>query len=170
MQFPDVRIEYEQPDGREGREDLELATEHYNSRQMAAKRAAGFTMHGGWQPSRRRAVRSARRRTGAPMTVDERAAAVEPFGFTPRQARFLTTVMLHAGVCVQRQYAQFAGIANGQLTRDFFARLVRDRIATAYPCWRGVGAHLSRASQGALSGHRRARQSASPPPGDRPRG
>lgn len=73
------------------------------------------------------------------MTFDERADAVEPFGFTPRQARFLTTVMLHAGVCVQRQYAQFAGIANGQLTRDFFARLVRDRIATAYPCWRGVG-------------------------------
>ena len=72
------------------------------------------------------------------MTFDERAAAVEPFGFTPRQARFLTTVMLHAGVCVQRQYAHFAGIANGQLTRDFFARLVRERIATAYPCWRGV--------------------------------
>ena len=47
VQFPDVRVEYEQPDGREGREDLELATEHYSSRQMAAKCAAGFTMHGG---------------------------------------------------------------------------------------------------------------------------
>lgn len=44
VQFPDVRIEYEQPDGQPGREDVELATEHYNSRQMAAKRAAGFTM------------------------------------------------------------------------------------------------------------------------------
>ena len=72
------------------------------------------------------------------MTFEERAAAVEPFGFTARQARFLATVMVHAGVCVQRQYAQFAGVANGQLTRDFFARLVRERIATAYPCWRSV--------------------------------
>jgi hypothetical protein len=47
VQFPDVRIEYEQPDGRTGREDVELATEHYSSRQMAAKRAAGFNVQGG---------------------------------------------------------------------------------------------------------------------------
>jgi hypothetical protein len=31
--------------------------------------------------------------------------------FTERQARFLVTVMLHAGVCVPRQYASFAGVA-----------------------------------------------------------
>ena len=42
VQFPDVRIEYEHPDGRLDREDLELATGHYNSRQMAAKQASGF--------------------------------------------------------------------------------------------------------------------------------
>ena len=42
VQFPDVRIEYEHADGRLDREDLELATGHYNSRQMAAKRASGF--------------------------------------------------------------------------------------------------------------------------------
>jgi hypothetical protein len=72
------------------------------------------------------------------MTFDERVSAVEPFGFTPRQARFLTSVMLHSGVCVQRQYAHFAAIANGQVTRDFFAGLVRERIASVYPCWRGV--------------------------------
>jgi hypothetical protein len=35
VQFPDVRIEYEHPDGSRDREDLELATEHYTSRQMA---------------------------------------------------------------------------------------------------------------------------------------
>lgn len=46
VQFPDVRIEYEQPDGRRDHEDLEVATEHYNGRQMAAKQAAGFQMHG----------------------------------------------------------------------------------------------------------------------------
>jgi hypothetical protein len=45
VQFPDVRIEYEHPDGRRDHEDLELATGHYTSRQMAAKRASGFTVH-----------------------------------------------------------------------------------------------------------------------------
>ena len=44
VQFPDVRIEYEHPDGRRDHEDIELATGHYNSRQMAAKRASGFQM------------------------------------------------------------------------------------------------------------------------------
>jgi hypothetical protein len=45
VQFPDVRIEYEHADGRLDREDHELATGHYNSRQMAAKQASGFQMH-----------------------------------------------------------------------------------------------------------------------------
>lgn len=45
VQFPDVRVEYEHSDGRPDREDLELATGHYNSRQMAAKRASGFNVH-----------------------------------------------------------------------------------------------------------------------------
>lgn len=44
VQFPDVRIEYERPDGRSEHEDLELATEQYNTRQMAAKQAAGFAV------------------------------------------------------------------------------------------------------------------------------
>ena len=44
VQFPDVRIEYEHPDGRRDHEDIELATGHYNSRQMAAKRASGFQL------------------------------------------------------------------------------------------------------------------------------
>lgn len=34
------------------------------------------------------------------MTVAERTAAVAAHWFTPRQAAFLSTVMLHAGVCV----------------------------------------------------------------------
>ncbi|MGH9199982.1 MAG: hypothetical protein ACRD2A_01950 [Vicinamibacterales bacterium] len=45
VQFPDVRVEYEHQDGRRDHEDLELATGHYNSRQMSAKRASGFRMH-----------------------------------------------------------------------------------------------------------------------------
>ncbi len=46
--------------------------------------------------------------------------------------------MLHAGVCVPRQYTAFARIAFGQNTREFFERLTRGRFATAHPCWRGA--------------------------------
>jgi hypothetical protein len=35
------------------------------------------------------------------------------FRFTERQARFLELVLRHAGVCVPRQYATFAGIPRG---------------------------------------------------------
>ena len=38
------------------------------------------------------------------MTFDDRVQAVAKKVFTDRQARFLTTVILHAGVCVPRQY------------------------------------------------------------------
>ena len=48
------------------------------------------------------------------MQFEDRVQAVAHFGFTPRQARFLVTVMLHSGVCLQRQYTAFAGIVHGQ--------------------------------------------------------
>jgi hypothetical protein len=68
------------------------------------------------------------------MTFDERVHAVAKKGFTERQARFLTTVMLHAGVCVPRQYAHFCGIVYGAKTREFFDKLVRLRYASMYDC------------------------------------
>lgn len=68
------------------------------------------------------------------MTFDERAQIVAKKGFTERQARFLTTVMLHAGVCVPRQYARFCGIVHGAKTRKFFAKLVRLQYASMYDC------------------------------------
>jgi hypothetical protein len=68
------------------------------------------------------------------MTFDERVQAVARIGVTERQARFLVTVMLHAGVCVPRQYARFCGIVHGQKTRKFFAKLVRLGYATAHDC------------------------------------
>jgi DNA-binding MarR family transcriptional regulator len=61
VQFPDVRIEYERPDGERAHEDLELATGHYNTRQMAAKRASGFTLH----QSRASHLRGSNSRSGA---------------------------------------------------------------------------------------------------------
>jgi hypothetical protein len=68
------------------------------------------------------------------MTFEERVEAVAKKGFTERQARFLTTVMLHAGVCVPRQYARFCGIVHGEKTRKFFAKLVRLHCASMYDC------------------------------------
>jgi len=42
---PDVRIEYEKPDGQIARVDLELVTEHYRGRSLADKVKAGFALY-----------------------------------------------------------------------------------------------------------------------------
>jgi hypothetical protein len=76
------------------------------------------------------------------MSFEDRAAGVAALGFTPRQARFLTAVMLHSGVCLPRHYTKFAGIAFGHNTRDFFAKLTREKLATAYACWRRQGTYF----------------------------
>jgi hypothetical protein len=68
------------------------------------------------------------------MESQDRIAAVGRIGFTERQARFLVLVMRHSGVCLLRQYSAFAGIVHGQKTRNFFAKLVGGRLATAYAC------------------------------------
>jgi hypothetical protein len=69
------------------------------------------------------------------MTNDERIRTVIDCGFTERQARFLVLVMCHAGVCVPRQYAEFAGIANGgRRCNLFFDRLVTRRFAHEIRC------------------------------------
>ena len=59
----------------------------------------------------------------------QRVQAVRDCGFTERQARFLIFVMRHAGVCVPRQYATFAGIANGgRRCNAFFDRLPSEGV------------------------------------------
>src|SRR5262245_39122997 len=68
------------------------------------------------------------------MTHAERVSAIAALGFTERQAGFLVLVMLHAGVCVGRQYCTFAGIVRGQKMADFFQKLVAKRYATPYRC------------------------------------
>ena len=42
---PDLRIEYEQPDGQLAQIDLELVTEHYRGRSLADKVKAGFSLY-----------------------------------------------------------------------------------------------------------------------------
>jgi hypothetical protein len=69
------------------------------------------------------------------MTTAERVQAVADYGFTERQARFLVLVMRHAGLCVKRQYAEFARIAKGgEKSNVFFERLVRRGFAVATDC------------------------------------
>lgn len=68
------------------------------------------------------------------MMLDDRVNAVAEKGFTPRQARFLVTVMEHAGVCVPRQYARFAGTAYGHTVTAFFSKLVQRGYAVGCDC------------------------------------
>jgi hypothetical protein len=69
------------------------------------------------------------------MTHEERVQAVIDVGFTERQSRFLVLVLRHAGVCVPRQYASFAGVTNGaRRCNAFFAKLLRRGYATQNDC------------------------------------
>src|ERR1700692_4884588 len=68
------------------------------------------------------------------MTTEDRVKTVAEFGFTERQARFLVLVMRHAGICVPRQYAAFAGTAYGRRVNVLFERLVERRSATICGC------------------------------------
>ena len=65
---------------------------------------------------------------------EQRIKAVENFGFTERQARFLVTVMLNGGVCVPRQYAEFVGTAYGHNVNAFFDKLVGQGFAVECSC------------------------------------
>ena len=66
------------------------------------------------------------------MTRAEQIRAVSELGFTERQAGFLVNVLIHAGVCVCRQYCAYASIVRGQKVQDFFAVLLKKKLATAY--------------------------------------
>jgi hypothetical protein len=69
------------------------------------------------------------------LTTAERIQAVVDYSFTERQARFLVLVMRHSGLCVKRQYAALAGIANGgDKCNTFFARLVRRGFVIETAC------------------------------------
>jgi hypothetical protein len=69
------------------------------------------------------------------LTAHERVRILAELGFTERQAGFLELVMRHAGVCVPRQYARFAGIAHGgEKCNAFFSKLVRRGCAVRSDC------------------------------------
>ena len=93
------------------------------------------------------------------MTFDERVEAVTTFGFTERQAAFLVTVMLHAGVCLGRHYCTFAGLAYGRKMHDFFERVVDRSLRHSADLPAQHGAAVSHPQQAALCRHRRTGQS-----------
>ena len=46
VEYPDAQLEYSDSDGRSGRVNVEIATEHYSAKSIGAKAAAGFAVHG----------------------------------------------------------------------------------------------------------------------------
>ena len=46
VEYPDAQLEYTDSEGRSGRVNVEIATEHYSAKSIGAKAAAGFAVHG----------------------------------------------------------------------------------------------------------------------------
>ena len=46
VEYPDAQLEYSDIEGRTGRVNVEIATEHYSVKSIGAKAAAGFAVHG----------------------------------------------------------------------------------------------------------------------------
>ncbi len=47
VHFPDLRIEYQEPDGRWDHDDIEVTTEHYRGAHAASVARSGFSCYGG---------------------------------------------------------------------------------------------------------------------------
>jgi hypothetical protein len=101
------------------------------------------------------------------MTFAERVAAIAGLGFGPTQAPFLTTVALHSGYCVRRQYAAFIGCTYRKKSSNFLDGLVARNLARriTYGANRGAIYHLFGERLYAAIGQRddRNRRHASPP-------
>lgn len=65
------------------------------------------------------------------MTMDAQLDALRALGYTPREAQFLTTVALHSGYFVRRQFMARTGIGRGKTALAFTRKLVARRHATA---------------------------------------
>ena len=58
VEYPDAQLEYLDVEGRSGRVNVEVATEHYHAKTIAAKAAAGFAVHGSTSRAAARVARS----------------------------------------------------------------------------------------------------------------
>src|SRR5262249_16571471 len=48
VHFPDLRIEYQEPDGRWDHDDIEVTTEHYRGAHASSVARSGFSCYGGY--------------------------------------------------------------------------------------------------------------------------
>ena len=63
--YPDAQLEIEDREGRSGRVNVEIASEHYHQAAIAAKAGAGFTMHGSSSRAARNIARAIGRSGGS---------------------------------------------------------------------------------------------------------
>ena len=113
VEYPDAQLEYDL-DGRSGRVNVEIATEHYSTKSIGAKAAAGFAVHGSWWPGEvARVARALGRDNG-----NEAAEAVEQQG--PRSGINRTLRRAHAALETQR------GIDGHHLRREACCSPARD--------------------------------------------
>src|SRR5439155_26457937 len=96
---------------------------------LRTRRRPRRTQHGSAFGRGLRVIKSVPTHTCHSVTPD-RVDAIRQFGFTERQARFLTHVLVFSGVFLERQYRTFTGLAHGQKTHDFLSKLVSGGYAT----------------------------------------
>ena len=63
VMYPDAQLEIEDSDGRSGRVNVEIASDHYHAAAIAAKAGAGFAMHGSSRSATRKIARALARET-----------------------------------------------------------------------------------------------------------
>ena len=61
--YPDAQLDIEDREGRSGRVNVEIASDHYHAAAIAAKAAAGFAMHGSSRSATRKIARALARET-----------------------------------------------------------------------------------------------------------
>src|SRR6185295_9299180 len=122
-------------------EDVEVMTVHYR---RTCRRGRPFRLHllrrvhrTHERPQRWTWERPRPQPGGGTMGLsrEDRVNAIAQFRYTERQARFLELVLRHGGVCVPRQYATVAGIANGgEKCTALFEKIVSRHHAVASDC------------------------------------
>ena len=58
MLYPDAQLDIEDADGRSGRVNVEIVSDHYHAAAIAAKAGAGFAMHGSSRSATRKIARA----------------------------------------------------------------------------------------------------------------
>ena len=63
--YPDAQLDIEDADGRSGRVNVEIVSDHYHAAAIAAKAGAGYAMHGSNRSATRKIARALARETDA---------------------------------------------------------------------------------------------------------